>query len=216
MQFASPLSCFCSTSFFASKDPFRSLSQLSIAPNSTDKLLLVDTLALVRKLEAQGFDAKQAEAITAAMTDILNDCLQNVSDSFVSKSELDQYNMMLGSACTKLQSDLQTAQEKRLSAIHRETEKLRGDIEKLHGEIRFEMDKVSAGQRLDLNLERGRIKEELANQSAETSNLTNKLDKEINALKMQLEGSKYDVIKYCIGTIISVYALGLGLLRIFK
>ncbi|MCO5547322.1 hypothetical protein L7F22_000770 [Adiantum nelumboides] len=106
--------------------------------------------------------------------------------------------------------------EKRLSAIHRETEKLRVDIEKLHSEIRFEMDKVTAGQRLDLNLERGRIKEELAIRSAETSNLTNKLDKDFNALKLQLEASKYDVIKYCIGTIASVYALGLGLLRIFK
>ncbi|MCO5612898.1 hypothetical protein L7F22_067170 [Adiantum nelumboides] len=353
-------------SLFTIKDPSRSFSQLSLPSVGTsgpisdgaDKLLLVDTLALVRKLEAQGFDAKQAKAITAAMTDVLNDCLQNVSDSFVSQSELEQYNMKLGSACTKLQTDLQSAQalmverqqvgktpcrasrsndfvafghdtvnddkekthvdeqplvfvghrqlathglvngqesdeqvmrqtilmptsnagcfgggsvfqamirpspglhgymydnaygemqsstsnpmygnigvqpgfqcaaggygmpgvnmEKRLSAIHRETEKLRVDIEKLHSEIRFEMDKVTAGQRLDLNLERGRIKEELASQSAETSNLTNKLDKDFNALKLQLEASKYDVIKYCIGTIASVYALGLGLLRVFK
>lgn len=207
---------FPSRGFFWIRDPSRSLSQLSIAPNGSDKLLLVDTLALVRKLEAQGFDAKQAEAITAAMTDVLNDCLQNVSDSFVSKCEVEQFNMMLNSACEKVRTDVQSAQEKKLSAIQREIEKLRVNIEKLQSEIRFEMDKVSAGQRLDLNLERGRIKEELANQSAETSNLTNRLDKEINTLKMQLEGSKYEVIKYCIGTIVSVYALGLALLRVFK
>lgn len=209
-------SLFFSRSFFSLRDPSRSISQLSPAPNGSDRLLLVDTLALVRKLESQGFDARQAEAITAAMTDVLNDCLQNVSDAFVSKSELEQYNMMQEAAFTKLQTDVQSAQDKKISSIHRETEKLRVDIEKLQSEIRYEMDKVSAGQRLDLNLERGRIKEELANQSAETSNLTNKLDKEINALKMQLEASKYEVIKYCIGTIVSVYALGLALLRIFK
>ena len=53
-------------------------------------------LCQVRKLESQGFDAKQA--ITSAMTDVLNDCLQNVSDSFVSKSELQQVkNWMLSS-----------------------------------------------------------------------------------------------------------------------
>ncbi|MCO5547325.1 hypothetical protein L7F22_000773 [Adiantum nelumboides] len=103
-------------SLFTIKDPFRSFSQLflpSVGTSGTisaDKLLLVDTLALVRKLEAQGFDAKQAKAITAAMTDVLNDCLQNVSDSFVSQSELEQYNMKLGSACAKLQTDLQSAQ----------------------------------------------------------------------------------------------------------
>lgn len=209
-------SLFFSRSFFSLRDPSRSISQLSPTPNGYDRLLLVDTLALVRKLESQGFDAKQAEAITAAMTDVLNDCLQNVSDSFVSKSDLEQYNMMQEAAFAKLQTEVQSSQEKKISSIHRETEKLRVDNEKLKSEIRYEMDKVSAGQRLDLNLERGRIKEELANQSVETSNLTNKLDKEINALKTQLEASKYEVIKYCIGTIVSVYALGLALLRIFK
>jgi hypothetical protein len=44
-----------------------------------------------------------------------------------------------------------------------------------------------------------RIREELATQSTETSNLTNKLDREIHTLKTQLEAAKYDVIKYCIG-----------------
>ncbi|WJX84164.1 hypothetical protein P8452_66767 [Trifolium repens] len=38
-------------------------------------------------------------------------------------------------------------------------------------------DKVTARQRLDLNLERGRTREELSNQSAETKNLTDKLDR---------------------------------------
>jgi poly(3-hydroxyalkanoate) synthetase len=59
-----------------------------------------------------------------------------------------------------------------------------------------------------------RIREELATQSSETSNLTNKLDREIHTLKTQLEAAKFDVIKYCIGTIVSVTAVGLGLLRI--
>lgn len=203
-------------SLFSLRGLFRNISQLSPAANGSKRVLLVDTLALVRKLESQGFEANQAEAITAAMTDVLNDCLQNVSDSFVSKSDLQKYNMMQEAAFSKLQTDVQSSQERKVSSIQRETEKLRIDIEKLQSEIRYEMDKVTAGQRLDLNLERGRINEELANQSAEISSLTNKLDKEINALKTQLEASKYEVIKYCIGTIVSVYALGLALLRIFK
>ncbi|KAI3877726.1 hypothetical protein MKW98_020207 [Papaver atlanticum] len=41
------------------------------------------------------------------------------------------------------------------------------------------------------------IRYELANQNAETSNLTNKLDREIHALRAQMEAAKYDVIKYC-------------------
>ncbi|KAF9684415.1 hypothetical protein SADUNF_Sadunf04G0115900 [Salix dunnii] len=79
---------------------------------------------------------------------------------------------------------------------------------------RYEIDKVTAGQRLDLNLERGRIRDELANQNAETNNLTNKLDREIHALRAHLEAAKYDVIKYCIGTLVSICAVGIATVRI--
>ncbi|KAJ6732804.1 hypothetical protein OIU74_004702 [Salix koriyanagi] len=80
--------------------------------------------------------------------------------------------------------------------------------------IVHEVDKLTAGQRLDLNLERGRIREELANQNAETTNLTNKLDGEIHGLRAQLEAGKYEVIKYCLGTLVSISAVGLAAVRI--
>uniref|UniRef100_A0A804IU63 Mitochondrion protein n=2 Tax=Musa acuminata subsp. malaccensis TaxID=214687 RepID=A0A804IU63_MUSAM len=98
--------------------------------------------------------------------------------------------------------------------LQRETEKLRVDIDKMRSELRYEIDKVTAGQRLDLNLERGRIRDELAKQSAETTELTTKLDREIHALRAQLEAAKYDVIKYCIGTLVSISAVGLAVVRI--
>ncbi|KAJ8545770.1 hypothetical protein K7X08_018353 [Anisodus acutangulus] len=86
----------------------------------------------------------------------------------------------------------------------------------MRSELRHEIDKVTAGHRLDLNLERGRIWDELANQNQETSNLTNKLDREIHGLRAQLEAAKYDVIKYCIGTLVSISAVGLAVVRLLK
>jgi poly(3-hydroxyalkanoate) synthetase len=61
---------------------------------------------------------------------------------------------------------------------------------------------------------RRRIRDELQNQNGETSNLTNKLDREIHTLRAQLEAAKYEVIKYCIGTLVSISAVGLAVLRI--
>ncbi|XP_015170420.1 protein FMP32, mitochondrial-like isoform X2 [Solanum tuberosum] len=106
-------------------------------------------------------------------------------------------------------------QEHHFSLLQRELEKLRNDIEKMRSELRYEVDKLTAGQRLDLNLERGRIRDELANQNAETTNLTNKLDREIHALRAQIEAAKYEVIKYCIGTLVSISAVGLAVLRLY-
>ena len=42
----------------------------------------------MRGLEAQGVPSKQAEAITAALMEVLNDSLENVAHSFVSKAEM--------------------------------------------------------------------------------------------------------------------------------
>ncbi|KAJ6288343.1 hypothetical protein OIU76_024349 [Salix suchowensis] len=115
---------------------------------------------------------------------------------------------------SKFKSEVQNSQDHHFSLLQHETEKLRNDIEKMRSELRHEVDKLTAGQRLDLNLERGRIREELANQNAETTNLTNKLDGEIHGLRAQLEAGKYEVIKYCLGTLVSISAVGLAAVRI--
>ncbi|EMS52625.1 hypothetical protein TRIUR3_18854 [Triticum urartu] len=168
----------------------------------------------VRKLESQGVPTKQAEAITSAITEVLNDSLESISESFVSKAEMQKSEMLQEANISKFKSQVQSSQENHFSLLQRETEKLRGDIDKMRSELKYEIDKVTAGQRLDLNLERGRIRDELAKQNEETTDLTTKLDKEIHSLKAQLEAAKYDVIKYCIGTIVSISAVGLAVLRI--
>jgi hypothetical protein len=161
--------------FSPSLSTTRSFSQL--VKSNGKHLFLVDTLALVRRLEAQGVPSKQAEAITAAITEVLNDSLENVSQALVSKGEMQKTEMIQESNLSKFKSEVQSSQGHHFSLLQHETEKLRNDIEKMRSELRYEMDKVTAGQRLDLNLERGRTREELSNQSAETNNLTNKLDR---------------------------------------
>ncbi|KAG9146055.1 hypothetical protein Leryth_016606 [Lithospermum erythrorhizon] len=190
----------------------RSISQL--VKSNPKRLFLVDTLALVRKLEGQGVPSKQAEAITGAITEVLNDSLENVVQSFVSKEEMQKIEMTQDSNLSSFKSHIQSSQRHHFALLQHETEKSKVDIDKMRSELRYEIDKVTAGQRLDLNLEKGRIRDELNNQSQETISLTNKLDKEIQELRAQVEAAKYDVMKYCIGTIASISAVGLAVLRI--
>lgn len=42
----------------------------------------------VRRLEGEGVPSKHAEAITSAIIEVLNDSLENVSQSFVSRGEM--------------------------------------------------------------------------------------------------------------------------------
>ncbi|XP_057967932.1 protein FMP32, mitochondrial [Malania oleifera] len=178
------------------------------------RLFVIDTLALVRRLEAQGVPSNQAEAITAATTEVLNHSLENVAQSFVSTVEMQKVETIQESNLSKFKSEVQSSQEHHFSLLQHETEKLRNDMEKMRSELRYEIDKVTSGQRLDLNLERGRIRDYLASQNVETNNLTNKLDREIHTLRAQLEAAKYDVIKYCIGSLVSISAVGIAVVRI--
>jgi hypothetical protein len=71
----------------------RNISQL-VATANGQRAFLVDTLALVRRLESQGLTPKQAEAITAVITEVLNDSLENVAQSFTSKTEMQRVCML--------------------------------------------------------------------------------------------------------------------------
>lgn len=59
----------------------------------------------MRGLEAQGVPSKQAEAITTAITEVLNDSLENVAHSFVAKAEMQQvetsYSVHSDSCCSR-------------------------------------------------------------------------------------------------------------------
>ncbi|KAK9117995.1 hypothetical protein Scep_016088 [Stephania cephalantha] len=126
--------------------------------------------------------------------------------------------MIHDSNLSRFKSEIQSTQEHQFSLPQRDTEKLRTELqretEKIRTELRYEIDKMTAGLRLDLNLERGRTRDELADQKAETANLNNKLDQVSHAMRAQLEAAKYDVIKYCIGTLVSISAVGLAVIRI--
>lgn len=48
----------------------------------------------MRRLEKEGVPSKQAEAITAAIIEVLNDSLENVAQSFVSKAEMQKVSII--------------------------------------------------------------------------------------------------------------------------
>ncbi|CAL5410948.1 unnamed protein product [Camellia sinensis] len=78
---------------------FRQISQL-VKPNGK----------CVRRLEAQGVPSKQAEAITAAIIEVLNDSLENVAHSFVSKAEMQKTDMLHESNLSKFKTEVQSSQ----------------------------------------------------------------------------------------------------------
>ena len=98
--------------------------------------------------------------------------------------------------------------------IHSDIDRIRADSEKLKAELKYEIEKLTAAQRLDLNLEKGRIRDELQKQNDRILGIDGRLDREANLIRTQIETSKNDLLRYCVGTVISCGAIALGALRL--
>ena len=73
-----------------------------------------------------------------------------------------------------------------------------------------------ASQRLDLNLEKGRMRDEIHAMEERLHSAEAKLEKSVADVKTQLEVAKNDVIRFALGTTLSFVAVGLGVLRFFS
>ncbi|CAN1320029.1 hypothetical protein LINPERPRIM_LOCUS31522 [Linum perenne] len=172
----------------------RNISEL-VRSNTPKRAFLVDTLALVRVLESHQVPSKQAETITTAIVAVLNDSLESLSHSCVSKEEMQKSAMIQDSSLSKFKVEVQSSQVAREMIQD-------SNFSKFQNELQSSLAKFQ------------RTRDELANQKAETTNLTNKSDREIHALRAQVEAAKYEIIKYCIGTLVSISAVGLAVIRI--
>ncbi|CAN0890420.1 hypothetical protein LINGRAHAP2_LOCUS16418 [Linum grandiflorum] len=212
----------------------RHFSELARPSCGANRAFLVDTLALVRRLESQEVPSKQAEAITTALIAVLNDSLESLSHSYASKEEMHKIEMSLESSLSKFKAEVQSAQVARemiqesslskfqnelqsnfskfqsevqssedhhFSMLQRESEKQKADIEKVNEKLQSDIDKVNEKLQGDID--------------KKYSELRFVLDlEEINAVRALIEAAKYDIIKYCIGTLVSISAVGLAVLRI--
>eukprot|EP00002_Diphylleia_rotans_P013327 TRINITY_DN2602_c0_g1_i1.p1 TRINITY_DN2602_c0_g1~~TRINITY_DN2602_c0_g1_i1.p1 ORF type:complete len:112 (-),score=20.97 TRINITY_DN2602_c0_g1_i1:38-373(-) len=100
------------------------------------------------------------------------------------------------------------------SDIKRENERIKSEVAYLKTELKYEIERIQGNQKLDLNLERGRIQELLGAIDTKIVAIDKKMVQDINTIKTNMEALKYDIIKYCVGTIISTVAAGLAVLRI--
>jgi len=77
-----------------------------------------------------------------------------------------------------------------LAMIKAENDRLLTDIEKLKQRLREEITRTQAGVRLDLNLEKGRMREESSGQELKIKEVDTRIEQEIAALRTSIQASK--------------------------
>lgn len=125
------------------------------AKEAVERTVVVNTLDMARKFEASGLSRAQAEAMTEHITTTVVLDRLRLSEKFVARADLEKVLVEQDARVGSLKAELVQKQEAHLATLHKDLERQQNFLEKMRSETRHEIDKLTASQRLDLNLEKG-------------------------------------------------------------
>ncbi|NXO57575.1 MCUR1 regulator, partial [Aramus guarauna] len=197
--------------------------------------LFFDTHALVCLLEENGFTTQQSEVIVSALVKIMNTNLDMIYKDMVTKVQQEIALQQVMSHIGGVKKDMIILEKSEFSALRSENEKIKLELQQIKKQVMDEITKVRADNKLNLNLEKSRVKELvsfgyfLLETSQHLSNLQiwhaqqdraltqtdRKIDTEVADLKTMLESHKLDNIKYLAGSVFTCLTVALGFYRLW-
>ncbi|NXD48332.1 MCUR1 regulator, partial [Corvus moneduloides] len=177
--------------------------------------LYFDTHALVCLLEANGFTTQQSEVIVSALVKIMNTNLDMIYKDMVTKVQQEIALQQVMSHIGGVKKDMIILEKSEFSALRSENEKIKLELQQMKKQVMDEITKVRADNKLNLNLEKSRVKELHAQQDRALTQTDRKIDTEVADLKTMLESHKLDNIKYLAGSVFTCLTVALGFYRLW-
>ncbi|NXQ33832.1 MCUR1 regulator, partial [Alaudala cheleensis] len=192
--------------------------------------LYFDTHALVCLLEKNGFTAQQSEVIVSALAKITNTNLDMIYKDMVTKVQQEIALQQVMSHIAGVKKDMIILEKSEFSALRSENEKIKLELQQIKKQVVDEITKVRADNKLNLNLEKSRVKElvrsvqtasfccfafQHAQQDRALTQTDRKIDTEVADLKTMLESHKLDNIKYLAGSVFTCLTVALGFYRLW-
>lgn len=140
--------------------------------------------------------------------------IQNLTRTMVLREDAAKATYTQKVDFAKLRSELLSADSTESSTTRAAHERLSNDITKLSSRLRDEIGRTQASVRLDLNLEKGRIREEAVGQELKIKETETKIEQEVAALREKLEQVKFQTLQWLMGVCTGSAALLLGAWRL--
>ncbi|XP_005995264.1 mitochondrial calcium uniporter regulator 1 isoform X3 [Latimeria chalumnae] len=181
----------------------------------------------------RGFTTQQSEIIVASLVKIMNTNMELIYKDSVTKVQQEIMLQQIMSRIAAVKKDMIILEKSEFSTLCTENEKIRVELQQLKQQLMDEMKKVRINTKLDVNLEKSRVKEvyaeherrlletrteivELhAQQDRAVTQIRRKKDMEVAGLKTMLESHKLDTIKYLAGSVFTCLTVALGFYRLW-
>ncbi|KAG8746204.1 hypothetical protein FRC10_005720 [Ceratobasidium sp. 414] len=157
-----------------------------------------DTHQFVQRLEEEGLSRSQAEGLMIAISQVIDESVKNMSRSMVTKSDQEKYSYTQKVDFAQLKSEVQLLEKNDVALMKADNDRLVTDVEKLKARLREEIARTQAGVRLDLNLEKGRIRDESSVQELKIREVDTRVESEISGLRTAIEQSKQNTLQYLV------------------
>jgi hypothetical protein len=201
----------------------RARARAELRPSSPPAPL--DSLAVMQQLTHGGMETNMAESTTRCLMAGFAAQTDAVRAAYVSRDEAVRSDLQHEAVNDAARVELLTRLDSHEKVVQHELERLRLECEKLRTELRhekerartdlrYELDKLGASHRLDLNLEKGRARDDLSKQNDRLLETDTRLDRETHALRALIEKEKSDLLRYSIATMAALSGLGLGVIRL--
>ncbi|NXS10354.1 MCUR1 regulator, partial [Neodrepanis coruscans] len=177
--------------------------------------VFLDTHALVCLLEENGFTTQQSEVVVSALVKIMDTNLDMIYKDMVTKVQQEIALQQVMSHIGGVKKDMIILEKSEFSALRSENEKIKLELQQIKKQVMDEITKVRADNKLNLNLEKSRVKELHAQQDRALTQTDRKIDTEVADLKTMLESHKLDNIKYLAGSIFTCLTVALGFYRLW-
>ncbi|GAA5966230.1 hypothetical protein JCM3765_002565 [Sporobolomyces pararoseus] len=174
-----------------------------------------DTADYVHRLELQGLNRKQAEGVVDCLEDIIGEAISNLQGNLVTRTEHYKHHDRQKIDFSTLKQNLELSERTDFVNLKAENERLLGDIERLKQKLREEISRTQAGVRLDLNLEKGRIRDEMSLRESKLTEVDTRIENEIGMLRASMEAVKFNILQYAFAVMSGTGALLLAYLRMF-
>ena len=175
-----------------------------------------DTLKLCKRLQAEGFTPTQSQAVMRALSDVISESIDGLRRVMVSKDDQEKTTYTQKVDFAQLRSELQTLEKNDHTVLKSDQERIAADLEKLKQKLKEEIAKTQANVRLDLNLEKGRIREENSVHELKIRETDVKIDTEIANIRTQLETVKFQLLQWFAAFIAGVGSLVLAFMRFIQ
>ena len=154
-----------------------------------------DTYKFVQKLEGNGYSRETSEAVMNSLGEVLNTSIFNISKTSVSKADYEKQIYVQRVDFDHLRSEMNLLEKNEVSLIKQEMNRITRELEKLNLQMGEDLRRASSHVRLELSIEKGRIRDEQTAQELRIKDADSKIDTEVSQVKTILETIQWELFK---------------------